>query len=355
MAVGVKTLTRTPGRRDGGLIGAWSRAPTILQVSTFDAGRLRPSDYIDVPRSAKLLLDVYGHHPTHSREVPFAELSFRAADGPFTRPETRFRGFLHYHVPYPHRPLSGGLRFRCTPHPTLAGFAAGYDLLCHTGLPWTLPLANLMWNRGKPITQSLLRENLVRLTDIVACQQAFGGNLHPSPATEPVVHCLEQPWFMDLRKDVVMRIPGPSGLLKVPIYPAIAQLGALLVAFESTGNLDDEVALRVLELRTSRIINLPTYAHLPPPTPGDLLVYPRPQPRPDKLQLQTPLRPWTWNHSHPASASASAALHCLLRGPPPSSGLPSQRLRHRMRKWLYHEFPGEAEWEAYQSQWGKEK
>ncbi|KAJ7468239.1 hypothetical protein B0H11DRAFT_2239024 [Mycena galericulata] len=326
-------LARCAGRRDGGLVGHWPRRPTVLRVSTFDATRLRPHDFIDISRAQAVLLDVYGHRPTHSRELPFAKLSFRSADSPHTRQDTRLQGFLYYHVPHPSRPLSGGLRFRCTP--SSSGFNQGLDLLCPSGLPWTVPLPNLMWNRGQPIVQSLLRENLLTLTDLISCLQAFHGEAQPPG---PVVHCPGQPWDLDLRVPTVVLIPGPRGLFRTPLYPAVARYGSALVRFEPTGNPDapQELAIRVLELRTSKIGYLPAYSHLPPLVSGALLSH-----------LRQP-RAWTWNYDKPRSPALAAALHLLHNGPGAPSP-PSRRARSRLSGWLYHAFPSEDEFLRYQS------
>jgi hypothetical protein len=110
----------------------WRKRPAlILRISTFDPNRLQPSDLIDIPRAASsIFLDVFGYYPRPGG-VPWGKISFRAADSP----HTRLRGFLYYHVPVPARPLSGGLRFRCTPAAASTREARGADLLTPSGLP----------------------------------------------------------------------------------------------------------------------------------------------------------------------------------------------------------------------------
>ncbi|KAJ7185598.1 hypothetical protein C8R46DRAFT_1061153 [Mycena filopes] len=294
-----------------------------------------------------LYLDVHGHYPTHGMQVPFFDLSFRAADSPYTRRDTRRRGFLHYHVPIPDRPLSGGLRFRCTPTPSSAGFAEGRDLLTLSGLPWTVPLAALVRRTGMPVLQSLLRDNLVSLSEAIACHAAF----HDQPAPSlPVVHALGQPWPLDLSAPTVILVPGPNSLLRCELYPTVARYGSAVATLELTHNprKPHEVAIRVLELR-SDVAFLPQFAHLPPLTPGSLLAYPSPSPRPG-----AEIKPLRWNYdSH--SARMAGALYSLIHGPtlddpasPESPGkYPSHRQRHVLERWFYDALPSRDEFAAY--------
>ncbi|KAJ7482007.1 hypothetical protein FB451DRAFT_1365027 [Mycena latifolia] len=309
---------------DGGLVGRWPHPPLILRVSTFDPACLRPTDFIDIPRSANLFLDVFGHKPTTYRQFPWAKISFRPADSPYTRPDTRLRGFLHYHVPIPSRPLSGGLRFRCATSPW--SFANGHDLLCPSGLAWVVPFANLVGIGSRPIMQSLLRDNLVSLVDIIASRTSFTKRLHPDV---PVVHAVGQPWYLNLRTPTCICVPGPHGLLRCWVYPAVALYGSALVCFEHTGNPDhpDEVAIRILELR-SKIALHPTYAHLPPLLPGSFLAHP----------FRVPPRMWTWNHDMAQKAEMAAGLHCLINGPG-INPKPSNRLRQNLLHYMHYEVP----------------
>ncbi|KAF8207283.1 hypothetical protein K438DRAFT_431529 [Mycena galopus ATCC 62051] len=296
-------------KTDGGVVGNWPRNVEVLRISGFDATRLRESDIIDVPRSMLVYLDVHGHYPTKGYQHPFFPLSFRAADSPYTRRDTRLRGFLHYHISIPSRPLSGCLRFRCTP--SLTAFSAGMDLLAPSGLPWSIPLANLMRRTALALTQSLLRDNLVQFPDLLACHSTFRAKLHPDL---PVVHAVGQPWLLDLSVPTVLFVPGPYSLLRCEIYPAVALYGSALVCFEYTGNPSSphEVAIRVLELRSKNVSFHPCFAHLPPLAPGTLLASPN----------EYSHEPWKWNYdSHPAHMAA--ALYALVHGPAPVSRAPS--------------------------------
>ncbi|KAJ7120205.1 hypothetical protein C8R44DRAFT_877653 [Mycena epipterygia] len=279
-----------------------------------------------------LLLEVFGWAPNHPRQVPFAKVSFRPADSPYTRRDTRLQGFLHYHVPLPSRPFSGGLRFRCTP--SLASFAEGGDLLCPSGLPWTVPLPNLMGLRGQPIIQSLLRDNLVRLTDFFACKASFHKYLDPDMT---VVHGVGQPWLLDLRNPAMIYVPGPRSLLRCRIYPAVARYGSAIVRFEYTGNPDypHELAVRVLELR-SNVSFHPSYAHLPPLVPDSLLAHP----------MHDPAHVWTWNHEMTQKEEMAAGLYCLINGPCTSPHV-TQRVRAKMSGEFYHELPTDEELKRY--------
>ncbi|KAJ7692870.1 hypothetical protein B0H17DRAFT_1060897 [Mycena rosella] len=328
-------------RRDGGLAGHWERSPLILRVSTFDPTRLRPSDFIDIPRSANLFLEVFGHQPNTSRALPWAKVSFRHADSSYTRRDTRFRGFLYYHVPLLSRPLSGGLRFRCTPAPAPASFAHGQDLLCPTGLPWTIPFPNLVRFGGRPIMQSLLRDNLASLVDVLASRKSFHERAHPD---RPVVHAVGQPWFLDLHVPAMIFVPGPNKLLRCHIYPAVARYGALVVCFEHTANPDHphELALRVLDRRSSNVSFHPTYAHLPPPVRGSLLAHP----------LRTFPRPWTWNYDTPQKAEMAAGLFCLVNGPGVDVR-PSDRIRVSLEHTMHYSVPSPRDFAWYEGEEGE--
>ncbi|KAK7005750.1 hypothetical protein R3P38DRAFT_3039427 [Favolaschia claudopus] len=348
----VNKLRNYPARKsDGGIVGNWKREAQILRISGFDATRLRGSDLIDIPRSTLLYLDVHGCNPTHGSEVPFYALSFRAADSPYTRRDTRLRGFLHYHVPVPARPLSGGLRFRLTP--SLGHFASGRDLLTPSGLPWTVPFANLVRRGGIPVAQSLLRDNLVRFPDVLACYATFHGDPQPP---QPVVHAVGQPWFLDLSQPCTVLVPGPHSLLRCKVYPAVAKYGAALVCFEYTGNsaAPHELVIRLLEMRSTKIALHPQFAHLPPLTPGTLL--PSVTQQPTRSESQQFL-PWTWNYESPP-AEMAAALHALVHGPVAAGAASegginhpavklSQRKRRALERMFYSVLPSQAELEGY--------
>ncbi|KAF7377757.1 hypothetical protein MSAN_00198700 [Mycena sanguinolenta] len=352
----VSKMRNFPARKvDGGMVGNWPRNVKVFQVSGFDATRLRASDLIDIPRSLLVYLDVHGHYPSKGRQMLFYALSFRAADSHYTRRDTRLRGFLYYHLPIPSRPLSGGLRFRCTP--SLTAFPSGMDLLSPSGLPWAIPLANLVRRGSLPVTQSLLRDNLVSFPDLLACHRTFHHKPHPLP---PVVHAVGQPWFLDLSAPSAVFVPGPHSLLRCEIYPAVASYGAALVCFEYTGNprSPHELAIRVLELRSNISLH-PRFGHLPPVEPGALLA------RPNHSNGKP--EPWTWNYdSH--STRMAAALYALVHGPTPVPGTPAdfplsedsdmpsapgmyptRRQRVTIEHWFYSALPNQKEVARYSS------
>ncbi|KAJ7033700.1 hypothetical protein C8F04DRAFT_1260689 [Mycena alexandri] len=296
-------------------------------------------------------LDVHGHYPTHGMQVPFFYLTFRAADSPYTRRDMHMRGFLHYHVPVPSRPLSGGLRFRCTHTPSLAGFAEGFDLLTLSGLPWTIPLASLVRRNGIPVLQSLLRDNLVSFPEVTACHAAFHNK--PAPAL-PVVHAVGQPWPLDLSAPTVLLVPGPNSLLRCEVYPAVARYGSALATLEPTHNPrhPHELAIRVLELR-SNVAFLPEFGHLPPLTPGSLLphAHQRSQSRPG-AEVKT----WRWNYDSHSSRMAGA-LYALIHGPSPvpsspkadsTDKYPTHGQRYVLERWFYDALPSREEFESYE-------
>ncbi|KAJ6597776.1 hypothetical protein DFH09DRAFT_84284 [Mycena vulgaris] len=303
-------------------------------MSTFDPTRIQATDFIDVPRAATIFLEIFGHNPRYPRDFPFAKISFRSADTPHMRADTRIRGFLHYRVPLPSRPLSGGLRFRCTESHSPASFVHGMDLLTESGLPWTVPVVDLMWRGGLPILQSLLRDNLVHLTDIIAARTSFHFKHHPEWL---VVHGIEQPWLLDLSKPTVILVPGPKDLLRCSIYPPVAYRGGAIVRFEHTGNSDQphEVAIRILEVRSKASFRS-AYAHLPSLKAGEFLMNP---------MLQSRCR-WTWNYETTQRYEMAAGLYCLVNGAG-SDPRPSSRLRSHLRRWFHHELPTDEELARY--------
>ncbi|KAJ7105174.1 hypothetical protein C8R44DRAFT_886677 [Mycena epipterygia] len=284
-----------------------SRNQVVCKVSTFNARRLKSSDFIDIRGNTRAVLlnfeQVNVTAPNH--------FSFKNADPAYTRPDARIRGFLYYHTSYPRQFLSGGLRFRCTDHPAnapLVAFECGHDLMNKYLLRWQLPLSNLIAKvRYKPLLKQLVLDGLLTGEKIRTATKLFVYN--PSSATIPpaFIHDLEQPFLLDLSRPAHICVLGPHAVMRTEIYPAVAQSGSAIVRFERTVN-EEELCIRVLGLYDP-VWYLPEYRHLPPLVPEALLPSPL-----------APL-PWTWNHDNAVNMKHGVALHCLFH---PSHHFPQE-------------------------------
>ncbi|PPQ82368.1 hypothetical protein CVT25_008329 [Psilocybe cyanescens] len=78
------------------------------------------------------------------------------------------RGYLYYRKPLPgEHAMTGGLRFRVMPLDTRS-FDEGIDLIHKDGLPWRVPLYNVVYFKAyAPILETLLKEGSVT-PDLVA-------------------------------------------------------------------------------------------------------------------------------------------------------------------------------------------
>ncbi|KAJ7116855.1 hypothetical protein C8R44DRAFT_791543 [Mycena epipterygia] len=270
------------------------------QVSTFNARRLTPGDFIDILGSTRSVL-------LRFQKVYVAEpnwFSFRGAGPAITSTDARVRGFLYYHTAYPRQFLSGGLRFRCTDRPVddpLVAFERGHDLLDRYLLPWQLPLPTLLRKiRYHTFLDQLSLDGFLTEEKIRTAKRLLVYNPLAAEIPPPFIHDIEQPFLLDLSLPTRICVLAPHAVLNVPIYPAVSYGSAAVVRFERTVN-EEELCIRILRLHSTGAY-LPKYEYLPPLAPGGLLP-----------SLREPL-PWTWNHEEGQNRSVkhSAALHCLL-------------------------------------------
>ncbi|KAJ7800467.1 hypothetical protein B0H14DRAFT_2616177 [Mycena olivaceomarginata] len=309
----VSKMRNFPGRKaDGGLVGTQlgtGRATCKSCVyPALDARRLRNSDLIDHPRSTKLLPST---STATTRPMAIRHSFTRSPSAPPTRSTpvatTRLRGFLHYHIPIPSRPLSGGLRFRCTP--SLKAFSTGTDLLTPSGLPWTIPS-----RKPGPAPRAPY------YTKSAARQPRVFRRHHRLQHDVPLQATPHAPWLLDLSAPSVALIPGPNSLLRCDVYPAVASYGAALVCFEYTENpaSPHELAIRVLELRSDISFHPPLRA---PPAAGTG--------RAASLAERLPRQKQAVDTR---SAEMAAALYALVHGPAPVPlPVPPRRVRRRQR------------------------
>ncbi|KAJ7105171.1 hypothetical protein C8R44DRAFT_858588 [Mycena epipterygia] len=277
----------------------------VCEVSTFNARRLTPRDFIDIMGGTHCVLLRFPkvHVPKPNW------FSFRGTVPDITRPHARARGFLYYHTAYPREFLSGGLRFRCTDHPDpLVAFESGKDLLDKYLLPWQLSLPKLLREiRFHSFLEQLVLDGLLTEEKISAAKGLLAWHPQAVAIPAPLIHDIEQPFLIDLSLPIRVRVLGPRNVLNVEIYPAVAYDGTAVVRFERTVN-EDELCIRILRLYSMEPY-LPEYQYLPPLAPGALLPSP-----------WEPV-PWTWNHDQGPyrTVKHSAALHCLFH---PTSHFP---------------------------------
>ncbi len=115
---------------------------------------------------------------------------------------TDLRGFLYYHLPRGAPPLAGEIRFRVTgsPDPTL--FLSSPDLLNQDGLPWRIPLLNLIRRRSRPdpLWLILLEDGLVSHNQSLLSSQM---NIPEEPGLSMntrLIYAFGQPLLLDFSK-----------------------------------------------------------------------------------------------------------------------------------------------------------
>ncbi|KAJ7161001.1 hypothetical protein C8R46DRAFT_357786 [Mycena filopes] len=110
-------------------------------VNTFNPNHLTSAEYFDISESplrtlyrrfAKHMMDA--HSRQWGEQVPTRNTPFPPGS----------KGFLYFHSPPKDSPLVGNVRFRLAEQPDKEGFAAGHDLLLAHGLPWKLPLLEVV-------------------------------------------------------------------------------------------------------------------------------------------------------------------------------------------------------------------
>ncbi|KAJ7146124.1 hypothetical protein C8R44DRAFT_8054 [Mycena epipterygia] len=118
--------------------------PVPPAVTTLDPIRLKPENYFDISTSSlnqhlqfRKLSTKHYHDPHH-----------RQFGDQLTTSDIRFppdlRGFLYYYAPPNQNPLGSGVRFRVAEGPDTHSFVEGHDLLMPHGIPWQLPIIEIM-------------------------------------------------------------------------------------------------------------------------------------------------------------------------------------------------------------------
>ncbi|KAJ6469012.1 hypothetical protein C8R47DRAFT_1150898 [Mycena vitilis] len=124
-----------------------SALPLPPGVTTLDPRRFTEAQYFDISQAKHGLNHIFRR--MRSSQVPEPHMrqhgtQMVTGDIPFP-PDTR--GFLYYRSPPHQSPLAGGIRFRVAEQPDKAGFLAGHDLMMAHGLPWHIPIWELLERR----------------------------------------------------------------------------------------------------------------------------------------------------------------------------------------------------------------
>ncbi|KAJ6463479.1 hypothetical protein C8R45DRAFT_521178 [Mycena sanguinolenta] len=116
------------------------------RVNTLDPRRIERDHYLyDISHDSRQSLNKH-FRKMRSRQLP--DPHGRQFGNQISTSNTLFppdaRGYLYYHSPSSHCPLAGGLRFRVTEERSPEGFLAGHDLLMSHGLPWHIPICEIV-------------------------------------------------------------------------------------------------------------------------------------------------------------------------------------------------------------------
>ncbi|KAJ7054754.1 hypothetical protein C8F01DRAFT_1374343 [Mycena amicta] len=142
--------------------------PLPASLQTFDPRQITPNHHFNIADSGlsnhfrKLASQtIHDPHP-----LQFGE-QIGTRDTPFP-PNTH--GFLYYFSPKDQHPLAGALRFRLAKEPTRHAFLNGTDLLMEHGIPWALPIWEIITLRVyENLFKMLIRDGFAPLTMQTTC------------------------------------------------------------------------------------------------------------------------------------------------------------------------------------------
>ncbi|KAJ7630015.1 hypothetical protein DFH06DRAFT_1337937 [Mycena polygramma] len=125
------------------------RSPLPLPpgITTLDPRRFTEAQYFDISQAGNGLNRIFRRMRSSQVSDPHMRqhgIHMATGDIPFP-PDSR--GFLYYRSPPHQSPLAGGIRFRVADQPDKAGFLAGHDLMMAHGLPWHIPIWELLERR----------------------------------------------------------------------------------------------------------------------------------------------------------------------------------------------------------------
>lgn len=165
-------------------------------ITTVDPARLSESDFLDLAGIFNCTIHVHsppftsGAFQARFRAGPQEEEVRLEKPSRYLWPESA-KGFLYYCVPEARHPATGQVRFRCIKRHGSTAFQKGKDLLLSSGLPWSLPVANIIKHKSyQPLLDLLVHENHVS-SELVASYTNL--QLFPSRG-RPVIYALKQPF-----------------------------------------------------------------------------------------------------------------------------------------------------------------
>lgn len=198
----------------------------FCKVSTFNARRLKPGDFIDIRGGTPSVLLRFPL--VTAVDVPESNaFSFKDAGPAITRPGARMMDpwilALPHGVSDPQQFLSGGLRFKCTAHPgdtPLVAFERGHDLRDKYLVPWQLSLLTLLRNvRYHTLLEQLVLDGSLTEEKIRYANRFFVFNRAAAGIPAPFIYDTGQPFVVDLSLPTRIRVLGPRTVIYAPIYP----------------------------------------------------------------------------------------------------------------------------------------
>ncbi|KAF7321071.1 hypothetical protein HMN09_00194500 [Mycena chlorophos] len=178
--------------------------PVPDNIQTLDPHQITPKHWFDISQSS--LRDLYRTLASKASPDPHGrqfgeQLGTQNATFP---PNTR--GFLYFHSPKAWNPITGSIRFRLADEPTRRAFLDGKDLLMPHGIPWSLPLWELIVHKwGRNLFNILLHDGFAPPSMQVACKS------HGFSRDSVLMPALGMPWATDFKFEhsrVYVCLPG---------------------------------------------------------------------------------------------------------------------------------------------------
>ncbi|KAI0642126.1 hypothetical protein C8Q79DRAFT_876801, partial [Trametes meyenii] len=182
------------------------------------------------------------------------------------------RGFLYHHLPPGAPPLAAEIRFRLTRAPDPRLFDAAPDLLTAWGLPWSIPLLNILGDAARgpdPLWPVLVADGLVPadLAARVNVSVSMPGPGRPvlGPGTR-IVHAFGQPFLLDFGKyQLAFWMVGHDRVAHTRLFGALRKgqthnsagmplAGTAICCFERS-TLPEHKGMRAAVLRVLRIVD----------------------------------------------------------------------------------------------------
>ena len=201
-----------------------SKPPPI--ISTFDEGRLRKEDLLDVSGRWRGQFLLESQRSKKEGDVQLLP-RFCHINGDLLRFPSQTRGFLYYHTPPTLPATAGGLRFCLVEEPAdVLAHKGTRDLLLPNGLPWQIPLLSIVREAHfEHLFRQLQVDGLVSRDLIAQCQKV--PDFYRYKWTSPVLFGLGEPF--GIRCDSVFQFnqlfdPVSATLvrLKIPVNDLVS-------------------------------------------------------------------------------------------------------------------------------------